>query len=123
MPTAIHESIQPCFTRAIIKAEIDLPDDAQCICVYNQHMNKFEGQYFGSDKTADLAVQITDTDGELETKLVVEMGFSEKHEDLIQDIRLWLKGMNSVLVCVRYQCPIDKDMKDEEFKELRFPDP
>jgi hypothetical protein len=94
-------------------------------------MNKFEGQYSGSAKIADLAVQVTNPDGQLETKLVVEIGFSEKYADLVKDIRLWLEGMSSVSMCVLvsfeeeppYQCPIDNNMDEEEFKKLEFPNP
>ena len=116
---------------AISTAETDLPFPARCICVTNEETNEFEGEYYGSVKIADLAVQITNADGELETKLVVEIGFSEKYEDLINDIKLWLEGMNSVSMCVLvcfeeeppYRCPIDKNIKEKEFKRLNFPEP
>ena len=131
MPTAVHETMQFCFSSAISTAETDLPFPARCFCVTNEEMNEFEGQYSGSVKIADLSVQITNADGELETKLVVEIGFSEKYEDLINDIKLWLEGMNSVSMCVlvyfeeepSYRCPIDKNMKEKEFKRLKFLEP
>jgi hypothetical protein len=90
IPTAVHESIQFCFTSAIAEAQADLPFPTRCFYVQNQQMNKFEGQYSGSVKIADLAVQITNSDGQLETKLVVEIGFSEKYADLVKDISLLL---------------------------------
>src|SRR5256885_6829369 len=112
MPTAVHESIQHCFTKAIDQAEIDLPYPAQCFCVQGQAMNQFNGQYLGSVKIADLAVQIRNARGQMETKLVVEIGFSEEYNALI---RLWLEGMDSVSICMlvsfdeepRYRCPVD----------------
>ena len=91
-------------------------------------MNQFDGQYLGSVKIADLAVQIRNARGQMETKLVVEIGFSEEYNALI---RLWLEGMDSVSICMlvsfdeepRYRCPVDDNMEEEEFKKLGFPDP
>jgi hypothetical protein len=131
MPTTVHESIQHCFAKAIDQAEIDLPYPAQCFCVQGQAMNQFDGQYLGSVKIADLAVQIRNARGQMETKLVVEIGFSEEYDDLINDVRLWLEGMNSVSMCMlvsfneepRYQCPVNDNMKKKRFKKLGFPDP
>jgi hypothetical protein len=44
---------------------------------------------------------------------------------------MWLEGMSSVSLCVligieeepRYQCPVDDNMDEEEFKRLGFPHP
>jgi hypothetical protein len=41
--------------------------------------NEFEGDYRGTNKFADLAVQVRN-DRTLDTKLVVEVGFSEDYE-------------------------------------------
>ena len=130
MPSAIHESIQFCFEKAIFKAEADLPLDAQCVCVQGQEMDEFEGQYYGSSKIADLAVQITNADDQLETKLVVEIGFSGEYGNLVEDVKLWLEGMRTVSMCVlvsleeepKYSCPVDSNMGEKKFRELRFPD-
>jgi hypothetical protein len=131
MPSPVHETIQFGFTRAIAEAEADLPLPARCFCVTGQKMNGFRGQYFGSAKTADLAVQIINADDRLETKTVFEIGFSEDYEALIKGARLWLEGISSVSLCVlvsfeeepRYQCPVDDNMDEEKFKKLGFPDP
>ena len=93
-------------------------------------MNQFEGQYCGSTKTADLAVQIINADDQLETKLVVEIGFSEEYDDLIEDAKLWLEGMRTVSMCVlvgfeedpKYSCPVDNNMSKKKFRKLGFPD-
>ena len=94
-------------------------------------MNRFEGQYSGSAKIPDLGVQIINADGQFETKMVVEIGFSEDYEALTNDAKMWLEGMSSVSLCVlisfeekpHYQCPIDGNMDKEEFKKFGFPDP
>ena len=131
MPTAVHETVQYCFTSAIDRAEADLPLAAQCLCVTGEEMTEFEGQYEGSAKIADLAVKVTDADDGWETKMVFEIGFSEEYEALMDDAKLWLEGMSSVSLCVlvsfeekpRYQCPVDDNMDEEKFKKLGFPDP
>jgi hypothetical protein len=131
MPTPVHETIQFSFTSAIAESQADLPLPARLFCVTGQAMRGFRGQYPGSTKTADLAVQITNAKGQYETKMVVEIGFSEEYEALINDARLWLEGMSSVSLCVlvsfeeepRYRCPVDNNMDEEEFKKLGFPDP
>lgn len=37
-------------------------------------------------KKPDLAVQVTNDSSTLETKLVVKIGFSQDHDDLIEDV-------------------------------------
>jgi hypothetical protein len=131
MPTPIHESLQHCLTNAITEAQSDLSDPTQCLCVTGEEMAGFGGQYEGSTKIADLAVKIANADDEYETKMVFEIGFSEGYEDLIKDAKMWLEGMSSVSLCVligieeepRYQCPVDDNMDEEEFKRLGFPHP
>jgi hypothetical protein len=117
---------------ALAVAEANLPHSARCRCVANQEMNGFEGQYLGSTKTPDLAVRIRNADEDLETKMVVEVGFSEEYQALINDATLWLEGMSSVSLCLLvsfgeeppYQCPFDDaNMDDEKFKKLGFPHP
>jgi hypothetical protein len=131
MPTPVHESILFGFTSAIAEAQADLPFPARLYCVTGEKMNGFEGQYFGSSKIPDLAVQIKNANNRLETKMVIEVGVSEEYEALINDAKLWLEGMSSVSLCVlvsfeekpRYQCPVDGNMDEEKFKKLGFPDP
>ena len=130
MPTPVHESILFGFTSAIAEAQADLPFPARLYCVTGEKMNGFEGQYFGSAKIPDLEVQIKNANNRLETKMVIEVGFSEEYEALINDAKLWLEGMSSVSLCVLvsfeekpYQCPVDGNMDEEKFKRLGFPDP
>ena len=116
---------------ALARAEGDLPGPERCRCVANEEMNGFGGQYSGSVKIADLAVRIRNADEELETKMVVEVGFSEDYQALTNDVKLWLEGMSSVSLCLlvsfeeqpRYQCPVDVNMDEEKFKKFGFPKP
>ena len=120
MPTPLHGTIQSSFTSAIAEAEADLPFPAQCFWAADHETNGFKGQYFGSTKTADLAVEIINAHDTLETKMVVEIGFSEEYEALINNAILWLEGMSSVSLCVlvsfeekpHYRCPVDYNMDE-----------
>jgi hypothetical protein len=131
MPTPIHETIPFSFTSAIVQAEADLPLPVRCFCVTGEKTNGFEGQYLGSAKIPDLAVQTLNADHILETKMVVEVGFSEEYNDLISDVKLWLEGMSSVSLCMLisivekpyYKCPVKDKMDEEKFEKLGFPDP
>jgi hypothetical protein len=129
MSSPVHESIQLCFVSAIARAEASLPLSVCSYLVSNEEISGFGGRYSGSNKTPNLAVQIRDADKKLRTKLILEIGLSEKYEDLIQDARLWLEGKSEVSMCVlvnfveepRYRCPV-QNIDKEEFDRLAFPD-
>lgn len=48
----------------------------------------------------DLAVKFRSHSGALEVKSVLEVGFSESHEQLAREARLWIDGTSTVSVCV-----------------------
>ena len=83
----------------------------------NQTYTGFGWDYSGSSKIPDLAVEFKNAAGELETKFVLEVGFSEKYEDLVQDVKMWLEGKREVSVVLlvkfeetpRYQYPVHED--------------
>jgi hypothetical protein len=99
MPTAVHESLQFCFTNALSVAESTLPFLARSFCVQGEEMKGFSGEYAGSSKIADLAIQIKNGN-RLENKMVFEICFSQDYDDLVKDAQLWLEGMESVNICV-----------------------
>ena len=86
--------------------------------------------YSGSLKTPDLAVQFRNAAGEHEIKFVLQVGFSEQYEDLVDDAKLWLEGKEEVSLVVlvkftevpNYQCPA-RELEDEVVERLEFPDP
>jgi len=97
-----------------------------------EDVNEFVGDYRGTNKIADLAVQVRNGRGTLDTKLVVEIGFSEDYDNLVKDVTIWLEGMRSVSLCAlvsfveepRYSCPVDyANLDEQEFKALAFPEP
>jgi len=89
----------------------------------------FSGAYLGSEKVPDLAFLVTNDKGLPEVRFVVEVGFSETYNSLMVNAKLWLEGTETVSLVLlakleetpTYKCPI-KDLSDEEFAELAFPD-
>jgi hypothetical protein len=120
MPTPVHESIvdflHRCFVRKISSADsVRVTRTGQCIFD--------EGEYEGSEKVPDLMIQEKKSRARV-TRWVLEVGFSETYEELLQDMRLWLKGDSKVVQCVlmniiedpQYKYP-PTDMTDEEVEE------
>ena len=127
MPSPIHESITSIFTRGFNAMQESLPNklSSRINTTANEDFNGFEGNYTGSTKTPDLAVQFENDDGNPEIKFVLEVGFSETYEDLVRDAKLWLEGQHEVSIVVlvkfeetpSYRCPV----RDENFETLEFP--
>jgi len=61
----------------------------------NPDFNGFEHHYHGSEKTPNMALEVTDNDGDHQMKFVAEVGFSESYEELVEDARMWLEGLAS----------------------------
>jgi hypothetical protein len=130
MPSPVHESITSIFTRGFNVAQESLPYPlrTRITAVANEEYNGFGGQYSGSNKTPDLAVNFEDANGSIEPKFVLEVGFSETYDDLVQDARMWLEGRNDVSVFVlasleetpKYRCPV-RGLNDEDSEQLGFP--
>ena len=74
---------------AITDAEAGLPYPDRSICMTGEDVNEFVGDYRGTNKIADLAVQVRNGRGTLDTKLVVEIGFSEDYDNLVKDVTTW----------------------------------
>jgi len=129
MPSAVHEKVVSTVTDGFLSVRRSLPTDLRrrIDIVTKQNFREFEGEYDGSEKTPDTAVQITDTTGMVNIKFVLEVGFSETYDMLVQDARTWIQGnYNVVLVMIvkleenpPYRCPI-RNMTDEEFEQLEF---
>ncbi|KAI9859055.1 MAG: hypothetical protein M1813_007183 [Trichoglossum hirsutum] len=129
MPLPVHESITSIFTRGFNAAQESLPYPlrTRITAVTNQEFDGFGGQYSGSNKTPDLAVEFKNSKGDLEPKFVLEVGFSETYDELFQDARMWLEGRNDVSILVlakfeetpKYQCPV-RQFNNEGFEQLGF---
>ena len=106
-----------------------LPDryQSQLSSVTGEDYVAFNGPYTGSKKIADFAVKFLDNTGRLNYKLVLEVGFAESYEHLIQSVKLWLEGTSSVFVCLcisiledpKYQNPL-KNLSEAELEVLQL---
>ncbi|KAI9773285.1 MAG: hypothetical protein M1839_002145 [Geoglossum umbratile] len=129
MPKPVHESISSIFSEGFNITKSTLPNSVRTriTTVANQETNGFGGQYSGSNKTPDFAVEFEDVNGNIEPKFVLEVGFSERYDELVQDGRMWLEGRNDVSILVlakieetpSYHCPV-RDLDDEDFERLGF---
>ena len=108
---------------------MDLPSPVQdrMNIATNQHFRGFAGRYSGSLKTPDLAIQFENDAGVPKIKFILEVGFSETSQDLVEDARLWLEGKDEVSLVVlvkfteipSYQCPA-RNLDDEKLEQLEF---
>jgi hypothetical protein len=121
IPTPVHESIvdflHGCFVRKTSEADlIEVTREGQTM--------PDDGEYEGSGKIPDLAIRETKSKAGT-TKWILEVGFSEDYEELLQDMRLWLKGdcrvVQGILVNIiedpQYECPLSKHLTDKEIEE------
>jgi len=133
MPSAVHESVVYPFNAGFVEAAANLPLSVRTRMnvATNQNFKGFAGRYSGSSKTPDLAIQFKNAaTGKREIKFILEVGFSESYDDLVEDAKLWLEGKQevSLVVLVKftedpgYQCPA-RGLDDEELERLEFPEP
>ena len=130
MPSPVHETIITTFAEAFYAARLSLPHDYQNKLdpVTGENFSDFQGSYDGSDQIPDFAIQIQDDAGNFSYKFVLEVGFSELHDSLLQSAKLWIEGTSTVSIVVlvdleeapKYQCPVSK-LSDEEFNALQLP--
>jgi hypothetical protein len=130
MPSPLHESVIPIFNTAFVIARESLPASvkSRINIIANEDINHFGGRYKGSDKTLDLAIKFKNAEGDIEVKFVIEVGFAEKYDDLVQDTKMWLEGKPNVsmVVLVNFQETPDyrnplRNIDDEDFEQLGFP--
>jgi hypothetical protein len=110
----LHETVVTAFGRAVEHAREALPasDRPGIFITTGLDYNSFSGKYAGSYKTADFLL-MREKDGINEPYFVIEVGFSESYEDLVNDAKLWLEGNEKVfsvfLIKIKespaYRCP------------------
>ena len=130
MASPVHESIISSITQGFHNVNAGLPEPIgmRIATATNLRRTLFEGEYEGSSKTPDLAVDFADADGNLDPKFILEVGFSETYEQLVEEASLWLEGAPQVSVVLLikfeesppYRSPIHK-LTDQELVELQFP--
>src|SRR5205814_7888360 len=101
MPSPVHESVTDTITSGFIVSRASLPRSERNFNITtNESFRGFARNYSGSCKVPDLAVEFTDTAGDLNPKFVVEVAHSDTYEDLLQDARLRWEGTDHVSVVV-----------------------
>ena len=120
------------ISTGFILARDVLPDDVQSKIdiVTGEKFDNFQGKYKGSEKVADLAVQVQNNlkKGVCDPKFILEVGLSESYEKLCDDAQLWLTGTKTIDIVMviklneepSYHTPI-KDLSDDEYHQLQFP--
>jgi hypothetical protein len=122
MPSPLHQSIASIMDREFNLSIANLPEDLQdqTALIWEQDCNKFRGRWEVSEKRPDLANQVLNANERFEIKWVLEVGFSETYEKLVEDVQLWLEGNPKVSMVTlvkfcetpKYRCPISLDEDD-----------
>lgn len=102
MLSPVHETFVTTFAEAFYAARRSLPPRyrSNFVPVTGEDFNDFEGRYSGPGKRPDLSVQVRDNAGNLDYKFVLEVGFSESLDHLLQSPKLWIEGTSTVSIVV-----------------------
>jgi len=131
MPSPIHEKVVTTVADGFSSVRKGLPTNLRrkIHIVTNQAFTEFDGKYDGTEKTPDTAVQITNSEGIVNVKFVLEVGLLESYDMLVQDAHIWLEGNHNVthVMIVKmeenppYQGPV-RHFTDDQFEKLEFPE-
>ena len=132
MPTPVHESFASPFIGSYTVATQNLQPEIvrQIDALGNQRVKKFTGAYKGSKKEPDVLFKYIGQDLKMLYTAVVEIGFAETYEELIDDATLWIEGNRDIRTVIlikveehpQYRSPTSK-LEDDEVEDLGFPDP
>jgi hypothetical protein len=124
MPSPLHESIVTILNEEIIVTKKSLPQyiDKTISTTCGLDYDDFGDKWAYSQKRPDLAIRVENAFEELEFKWVLEVGFAETYEQLVEDMKLWLEGCESISMAVlvkftetpAYKCPVSFDQDLEE---------
>ena len=127
MPSPAHESIVTLINDRIIEAKVLLP------AAIKKRIRTSTGaepvntssEYDGSEKRPDLYIGHFKDAQDLEQTSALEVGFAEKYEDLLEDMKYWMAQENVttvLLVCINeapeYRCPV-KDIDIDAFPKVQ----
>lgn len=132
MPSSLHETLASPFIEAGAIARLDLRAEIarRVSIVANQKIGAFTGAYEGSKKAPDVLFKYKRQNGKVSYTAVVEVGFTETYEHLIDDMKLWIQGNRDVMTVIlikveedpRYHPPT-RNMNEDEVRNLDFPEP
>ncbi|PWW78078.1 hypothetical protein C7212DRAFT_363029 [Tuber magnatum] len=130
MPSPIHEQVVSIVSAGFNLARNSLPSTTQrkIDIVYNQTFSTFLGDYKNFEKVPDTAVKVVNSAGIREVKFVLEVGWTESYNMLVQDAKTWLEGTKNVTAVMLvklledpvYRCPT-RHLSDMEFAREEFP--
>jgi hypothetical protein len=128
MASPLQQSIVGLLEEEIITTIKSLPRhiDNTIFTTHNLDYYRFGDKWAHSRKRPDLAIRVKNAFGEFEFKWVLELGFAETYEQLVEDMKLWLEGSKSVFMAVlvkftetpAYKCPVSFD---QDLEELNIP--
>lgn len=93
-----------------------------------QEVDSFRGAYTGSKKEPDVLFKYHQPNGDVSYSAVVEIGFAQRYQDLIEDVKLWIEGNKDIRTAILikidedplYRSPTSK-MDDDQILQLGFP--
>lgn len=132
MPSSVHETLASPFIRKLEVAASNLRPDIErrVDVVGTQKVGRFTGAYEGSKNEPDVLFNYAGLDRDVRYTAIVEIGFTETYEHLIDDVTMWIEGnrhiMTAILIKVeedpRYRSPTC-NMENSEVEKLEFPKP
>lgn len=131
MPSSVHETLASPFIGIGAAAIMNLrPEITRRVDVVGtQTIGDFTSAYEGSTKEANVLFKYKGLDGDISYTAVVEIGFTETYEYLIEEVKMWMEGNIDVRTVIltkvkeypRYWSPT-RNMEDGEVRMLGFPE-
>lgn len=132
MSSPLHEPFASFFVENCFVAKQNLRPEiaSQARIVGTQRVGAFKGAYEGSKKEPDVLFKYIGQDHNVLHTAVVEIGFAETYEELVEDAKLWIEGTGDVKTVILikveespcYRCPTGM-LEDGEIRGLGFPRP
>lgn len=129
MPSGAHEPLASTFIEKLgVAKELLSPAIARQVKVVGgQKVGAFRGSYQSSMKEADVLFKYHPPNGPISYTCAIEVGFAERYEDLVADIKLWIEGGHMRMVILikvdeapLYRCPT-RALQDNEIEALDLP--
>ncbi|MCJ1466889.1 hypothetical protein MMC07_005511, partial [Pseudocyphellaria aurata] len=132
MPSSVHENFLVPFVESKVVASQGLRSEVarQIKIAGAQKVGAFTGAYEGSRKEPDVLFKYREQGKDISYTAVVEIGFTETYEELLDDAKLWIEGNRDIRTVILikaeenppYRSPTSR-LEDDEVEELGFPDP
>ena len=131
MPSPLHEVFAtPIIISKFVATQNLQPEIvSQINVVGTQKVGAFTGAYEGSKKEPDLLFKYKGQDHNVLYTAVVEIGFTETYEELIDDIKLWIEGNRDIRTVILIKVEENPQYHsltsklEDEVEDLGFPDP